>query len=184
MTNPSALDKGCTATTEIVGALYVLEHPATDVYLRGIRHVQLEGAFGPPVDNAAQLRGRCAMGLVTTHYADALYEVVALLVDSETEARMGAARALGCAGGEAAVLALRLKILTGDADPEVLGECFSGLVLCDAERSLGFIAQYMDDQDDAVAEAAILALGGSRLPRGSQELKNSFPRMQCATRES
>ena len=175
MKDPEKLDKRCAAVTEIVGTLYEMDYGEPEIYLRGLRHVQMEGSFGPPVDTAAALRGMCAQGLLRTQYRDAMTEVVQLLVDRDPPARLGAVRALALNGGEAGVLLLRLKVLTGDEEPEVLRECFSGLLA--AERSLEFVAKYVDDEDEATAEAAIWALGESRLPAAVEILKEKWERM-------
>ena len=114
MADAPRLDKRCAALTEITSALYELDYDQPDPYLAGIRHVQLEGSFGPPVDEAAKLRAVSAQGLLRTQYAEALFKVVELLVDREPAARIGAIRALAANGGEAGTLLLRLKVLTGD----------------------------------------------------------------------
>lgn len=176
MKDPQKLDKRCAAVTEIVGALYEMDYSEPEVYLRGLHHVQMEASFGPPVDAAASLRGMCAQGLLRTRHHDALTEVLQLLVDREPPARLGAARALALNGGEAGVLLLRLKVLTGDAEPEVLGQCFSGLLAAAPEQSLAFVAKYADDEDVTTAEAAIWALGESRLPRAVEILKEKWER--------
>lgn len=179
MQNPSKLDKGCAATTGIADALYELDYIEPDIYLLGIHHVQMEGSFGPPVDAAAKLRAASALGLARTRHPAALDEIVTLLVDQWTEARIGAVRALATNGGEAGVLLLKLRILTGESEPDVLAECFSGLLACAPERSLALIDGHIDSQDSedtAVAEAALLALGSSRLPEALNLLKARWER--------
>ncbi len=176
MTNPQQLDKRCAAITEIVAALYEMDYREPEIYLQGLRHVQREASFGPPVDTAAALRGMSAQGLVRTRYRDALAEVLSLLVDPEPPARLGAVRALATNGGEAGALLLRLKILTGDEEPEVLGECFSGLLAAAPESSLPFVARYLDDDDEITSEAAIWALGESRLSSAFAVLKEKWER--------
>lgn len=171
MENPSKLDKSCAATTEVVGALYELDYAEPELYLTGIHHVQMEGSFGPPVDAAAKLRGISALALVRTRHPSALDEIVSLLVDEWPEARIGAVRALAVNGGSAGALLLKLKILTGEREPDVLAECFSGLLSTAPERSLPLIAGFIDSEDIAVAEAALLALGSSRLPEALDLLK-------------
>lgn len=175
MTDAARLDKGCAAVTEIAGALYEMDYLEPEVYLRGIRHVQKEGSYGPPVDVASKLRAFSAMGLVRTRHRQAMDEVVSLLVDPEAPARIGAVRALASNGGEAGVLLLRLKVLTGDDEPDVIAECFGGL-LAEGERSVSFVARYADSEDLAVAEAAILALGASRIPAAFDVLRESWER--------
>lgn len=169
------LDKGCAALTEIVSALYELDYTEPDIFLRAIHHVQMEGSFGPPVDVAAKLRGTAALGLVRTRHPHAMAEVVNVLVDKEVPARLGAVRAMATNGGDAGALLLRLKALTGDDDPEVLAECFAGLLAQSAE-SVEFVAQFAESRDDAVAESAIVALGTSRLPAALETLKRQWDR--------
>jgi HEAT repeat protein len=176
MENPSKLDKGCAATTEIVTALYELDYVEPEVYLLGIHHVQMEGSFGPPVDAAAKLRGMSALGLARTHHPAALDEIVSLLVDEWPEARIGAIRALAVNGGPAGALLLKLKILTGEKDADVLVECLSGLLSAAPERSLPFVGSFIDSEDTDLAEAALLALGSSRLPGALNLLTSKWER--------
>jgi hypothetical protein len=176
MANPAKLDKRCAAVTEIVHALYEMDYMEPEVYLLGIRHVQKEASFGPPVDTAAALRGMCAQGLLRTRYADALPAVVDLLVDTEPPARLGAVRALGLNGGEAGALLLRLKILTGEEAPEVMSESLSGLMASAPEASVSFVARFLDGEDEVVAEAAAWALGQSRQAAALEALKEKWGR--------
>ena len=162
MANPAKLDKRCAATFAIAGGLHAMDYTESDIYLRGIRHVQKEGSFGPPVDEAAKLRAQCALGLVRTSHPDALVVVADLLADEEPHARVGAVRALAANGGEAGVMLLRYKALTGDKDQEVVAECFAGLLSADFSRSLPFVAKFMDADDPETCESAILAIGSLR----------------------
>ncbi|HST79086.1 MAG TPA: HEAT repeat domain-containing protein [Verrucomicrobiae bacterium] len=171
MEDPAKQDKGCAGTTEIVNALYELDYMEPEVFLQGIHHVQMEGSFGPPVDAAAKLRAISALALARTGHPAALDEVVSLLVDEWPDARVGAVRALAVNGGVTGALLLKLKLLTGDNEPDVLAECFSGLLTAAPERSLRLIEGFVDSEELAVAEAALLALGSSRLPEGFDLLK-------------
>ena len=176
MADAPRLDKRCAALTAIASALYELDYVEPEPYLAGIKHVQLEGSYGPPVDEAAKLRAVSAQGLLRTRHADLLSEVVQLLVDREPAARIGAIRALGVNGGEAGVLLLRLKVLTGDTEPAVMAECFSALLAASADKSVKFVANYIDSDDEATAEAALLSLGESRLPAAYSILKEKWNR--------
>src|SRR5271169_2925759 len=122
------LDKGCAAITEIVGTLYELDCDEPGPYLAGLKHLQMEASFGPPVDEAAKLRALSAQGLLGAHYPDAPAEVVPLLVDREPLSRIAAIRAPAVNGGEAGVLLLRVIVLTGNAETEVMGECCARLL--------------------------------------------------------
>ena len=179
MVNASKLDKRCAAVTELVTAMYEMDYDEPQPYLVGLKHVQMEGSYGPPVDEAAKLRAVSAQGLLRTRYVDALEEVVALLVDREPAARAGAVRALAANGGEAGGLLLRLKVLTGDEEPAVLAECFAGL-LSAGEKTVAFVAKYVDVADEAIAETAMLALGESRLPAAYDVLKEKWERTVSA----
>ena len=174
MSNPKQSDKRCAAVTEITKALYEFDHLEPAVYLQGLHHVQLEASFGPPVDTAAMLRGICAQGLLRTQHPEAMAEVLPLLVDPEPAARIGAVRAFAVNGGSTGVLILRLKALTGDPEPEVLVECFSGLLSAEPERQLKFIAEYMDAEEPSVSEAAMWALGQSHTPAAFKRLKEKW----------
>lgn len=176
MRDPAHLDKRCEAVTEIVTALYAMDYTEPEIYLQGLSHVQMEGSFGPPVDAAAQLRGLCAQGLTRTSYPTALEDVTNLLVDPEPPARVGAVRALAGNGGPAGALALRLKVLTGDRETEVIAECFSGLMLSPSENSVSFVGGYVDSEAAEIAEAAILALGAARSARAVVVLREKWER--------
>ena len=168
------LDKRCAAVTAIASALYEMDYDEPEPYLAGIKHVQLEASFGPPVDEAAKLRAVSAQGLLRTRHADAMPEVLELLVDREPAARVGGIRALAVNGGEAGILLLRLKGLAGDTEPAVLAECFSGLLAASPDKSVAFVARYIDASDEGTAEAAMLALGESRLPAAFQILREKW----------
>src|ERR1700684_2520262 len=47
MGNPAKLDTGCKALIAITQALVQMDDPAAKVYFAGIRHIQIEGSFGP-----------------------------------------------------------------------------------------------------------------------------------------
>jgi len=176
MTNAPRLDKRCAATTELLTALYEMDYVEPAPYLKGLKHVQLEASFGPPVDEAAKLRAVSAQGLLRTRYPEALAEVLPLLVDREPAARMGAVRALAANGGEAGALLLRLKVLTGDSEASVLADCFAGLLATSPDKSVAFVARYIDADDEGIAEAAILALGESRLTAAYDVLREKWER--------
>jgi HEAT repeat protein len=174
MKNPTERDPGCKALTAIAKTLAAMDHPAAQVYFAGIRHVQMEASFGPPVDTAAALRGICAQGLARMSHPDALLESVTLLADPEIAARAGAIRAIGETGQPAGVLLLRFKALIGDEDDEVMAECFAALLGMAPAQSLEFVAKFLDSPSDAISERAALALGESRLAAAFPLLKEAW----------
>jgi HEAT repeat protein len=162
LVDPVKTDPGCRAKIEIARALHDLGDDPRGVFLRGIRHVQLEPVYGGREDSAPELRALCAVGLVRIGHPSAVLEAAELLADRAPAARIGAARALAYSGDAASEPLLRLKALVGDDDPAVLSECLDALLALAPGRGLPFVARFLDAADPAVQEAAALALGGSR----------------------
>lgn len=173
MRHPGERDPGCKALQAIAGTLATFGVDASEVYLVGIRHVQMEGSFGPPVDSAAPLRGLCARGLVRMAHPDALFETITVLADRKIPARVGAVRALADSGSLGAELSLRLKVLQGD-EAEVLAECFVALLSLAPSRSVEFVSKWLQGQPDEVIESAALALGESRLASALAPLREAY----------
>ena len=78
-------------------------------------------------------------------------------------------RAVASSGTAGAEEALRLQVLIGDAEREVLVEALAALLRIAPERSLAFARELLEAEDAPRAEAAALALGESR-PDGADEL--------------
>jgi len=68
-------DRGCIAKRMILDALVTFEAHVPDVYLLGLKYIQMEHSFGPPEDTAGSVRGLCAHALVRIDYPDAILEV-------------------------------------------------------------------------------------------------------------
>ena len=164
MQNPAKTDPGCRAKLAAIEALNALDYPGADIFLRGIRHVQMEWSFGQPVDTADNLRAACAFGLYRLGHPELLFELVTLLTDVQPAARRAAIKILTEPGHEWSELLLRMKVLQGDREVVVLGDCFSGLMAIAPLHSLRFVAQFILSEDAGIAEEAALAIGNSRLP--------------------
>jgi HEAT repeat protein len=165
MDKPASSDKGCHAKQAIASALYEVACEGADVeqvFLTGIRHVQMEPAWGASTDTAAELRGTCALGLVRLAYGDVMNELVDLLMDSSHQARIMAARAIAYAGRDEGALLLRMKILAGDRDDNVTCECILALGKLAGAKSLPFLRKFLDSQNPAFSETAAMALGEMR----------------------
>jgi HEAT repeat protein len=160
--DPVKTDPGCRGKLATAEALRQLDAPAHDLYLKGLALRQLEPSYGPPIDTAAPLRVCCAAALFETRHPFALLEATALLADPEPNARAGVAAVLGGVGSEGAEAVLRLKVLAGDAEPEVVGACVQALLHASFARSLPFVLGAMRGAGEAVVEQALLALGESR----------------------
>jgi HEAT repeat protein len=176
MTNPVKSDPTCAGKTAIAEALYRIGHDDDTVFLRGIHHRQMEPVYGGRVDTAADLRAACALGLVRMNHPDALVELADLLADPERRARVGAAQALAYLGGDQGVPLLRLKVLSGDAEPEVISECLAALLRTAPASSLSFVGRLLHRPDESLQEAAALALGGSRLAEAFDVLRQWWER--------
>lgn len=174
LADPKSSDKGCAAKTAVARAALELECPEETIFLAGIQHFQMEFSFPEPIDVAAELRGLCALGLVQVRSRGAMYRVVDLLNDRETQARVGAVRALAYAGREECVLVLRFKALAGDREPAVVGECLTALVSLQPREALEFVGNFLESSHDAVRDEAALALGTSKEPAALDLLKGQF----------
>ena len=171
---PLKNDPSCFAKKALVRALVALDAGNVELFAAGLRYRQLEPVWGGTADTAADVRASCAMGLVASGYPRALVELTALLNDAEAAARMGAVRAIACGNPREAELLLRSKALAGDAEPQVLGECFTGLLAVEPDESLKFVAGYLTHADEAVRELAALALGESGLDGALAPLKSAW----------
>jgi HEAT repeat protein len=169
--NPEQTDKQCRAKIAIADALNQLEYDREEFFWQGARYVQWEPVWGGQVDTAAPLRVACAFALVRLHAQGVMPYLVDLLADSEKPARAGAVQALAYAGTEAAALLLRLKARLGDAEPEVIAECFNSLIKLSPAEGVPFVAEFLDSSDQAIQEAALLALGDSRRREAFEILK-------------
>jgi HEAT repeat protein len=176
MVDPVKTDKTCAGKTAIVDALNELDFQEPDVFLAGARHVQLEPAWGGARDTAASLRAGCAIALVRIGHRGALPVLVDLLADPERVVRLAAAQALAGSASTAALLLLRLKARLGDKEADVTGECLTGLMRLEPQESAPLVAEFLENDDDAVAEAALLALGNSRRPEAFDTLKQFWER--------
>jgi hypothetical protein len=176
LVNPATTDKGCQAKLPIAQCLYELGIGSEEIFLAGIHHVQLERSFGPPIDTAAELRGTCALGLVRRGYADILSELASLLMDPQRPARLLAARAAAYTGSELAAPLLRMRILAGDSDPELLAECFTALLTLTPTKGLRLVGSYLDHADADLATEAALAIAGARSPEAAECLLSHWDR--------
>src|SRR5262249_22601204 len=71
---------------------------------------------------------------------------------------------------------LRLKARLGDRDPEVIGECLTELMRHEPQESGPLIAEFLEADDDALVETALLALGNSRRAEAFDVLKTFWER--------
>jgi HEAT repeat protein len=177
--NPVKLDPSCAAMEAIVRALDAFEEPARSVYRHAVKHVQMSPMFDDEmeqIDLAAGLRRQAILAMVRTGDRDALVVATDLLADPKRVARAGAANALRVIGSEAAVLLLRFRVKSGERKPDVLAECFAGLLEY-SSGNLDVVAEYALGDDEQVASLAALAIADAR-PSGSFEVLKQAWEMQ------
>jgi hypothetical protein len=171
---PIKTDPSCIGKKALARALVELDFADVDFFIAALGYRQLEPVWGGTADTAAELRAICAMGLVASGYSRALVDVAALLYDPEAEARIGAIRAVACGNPREAELLLRSKVVAGDAEPAVLGECFTALLDVEPDESLAFVARHLESNDEALREHTALALGESRLEAALPFLRRAW----------
>lgn len=166
-------DKGCFGKNHLIEALVYFDAYEADTYLAGLRCRQPEGAIPFRVDTAAGLRGLCAHALFHIRHPTALLDVAPLLFDEEAVTRAEAATALGESGMDGAAAALHVKVLSGDAEADVLGAAYKGLLRLLPERYLPVVEKALSSEEEGAVEAAALALGESRAPGAFEALKRA-----------
>jgi len=176
LNNPVKTDPQCWAKNAIIKALKDLDHRDSEVYLRGIAHIQMEPVWGGEADTAGTLRGACALALVNTTLDDmqVLTALTDRLADTEKTVRMDAAVAVAQLGKQEGTLLLRLKALTGDTEPEVTGQCLIALLSIGAEGAKEFTQQFLSSKDEYVRMEAIAALAQSRVEGAIEVLKTHW----------
>lgn len=183
--DPLKTDKLCRAKIAIVQALDKMEHDRPETFQSAARHVQLEPVWGGVEDAAASLRASALIALaridtpgLLTLLVDALNDPLQRVSkdDEERVVRNAAAQALGYQGSEAAGLLLRLKARVGDRDADVISECLHGLLTISPQANLDYVAEFLDPGNEARCEAAVMALGKSRLPEALEPLEACWRR--------
>jgi hypothetical protein len=174
--NPLKTDPQCWAKNAISLALGALEFQDAAIYLRGMRHIQLEPVWGGHSDTAATLRATCALALVPCRSlpeTELLTCLIELFADKEKSVRAEGARAVEMVGSPSAALLLRLKATVGGDEPEVLGACYNGIIHVQGKAAIPWVSRFLAAADDAAAEAA-LAIAADRSPQAFAALHERF----------
>src|SRR6202451_1609678 len=151
-------DPQCWAKNSISRALAAFEHSDAKVFLRGMKHIQHEPAWGGSSDSAGTLRGTCALALVQCRSladAELLTHLIDLFADKEKSVRVAAIGAVANVGSPSSALLLRLKATVGEDEPEVLGACHSGVLQLEGATAIPWVSRFLAAGDDASAEAAL-----------------------------
>jgi HEAT repeat protein len=170
-------DPQCWGKNAIATALKDLDHRESAVFLRGMRHVQMEAVWGGQEDTAPTLRGICLLALPSctdVTRAEVLRALVDAVAEKEHVVRAEAVRALAQMEGEESMLLLRLKARTGDAEPSVIGQVFDSILRLEREGGLRFVADFLQATEEDVRQEAAMALGASRLPEATGLLRDAW----------
>jgi hypothetical protein len=176
--NPVKSDPQCWAKNDAAKALAALEYQEHDLFMQGMRHIQLEPVWGGSADTAGPLRGTCALALVQCRGLNSvrlLTYLTELFADKELPVQVNAARAVEQVGSDAAMLLLKLRAELASGEPELLGACYSGVLHLEGPSTIPWVAKFLPPGDDAAAEAA-LAIAETRTTEAFAILKDSFER--------
>jgi hypothetical protein len=176
MVKPVKSDPQCWAKNAIAKALAILEFQEHELFLQGIRHIQLEPVWGGTSDTAGPLRGTCALALVQCRQLNntvILTHLTELFADKELPVRVNAARAVEQIGTDAAMLLLRLRAELASDEAELLGACYSGVLHLEGPSAIPWAAKFLSPGDDAAAEAAI-AIAETRTVDAFTHLKAAY----------
>ncbi len=174
--NPEKSDPQCWAKNAISRALAAFEYQEPEVFLRGMRHIQLEPVYGGRSDSAGTLRATCAFALVQCRGLtndDVLRHLVDLLADADKTVRAEVVRAIEQVASPAASLLLRARATLGKDEPEVLGACYAGVLRLEGVAAIPWVARFLSKGDDAAGEAA-LALAGTHSPEAFDALRKGL----------
>jgi hypothetical protein len=186
--DPAKTDSQCWAKKALSRTLAAFEHQDAEVFLRGMRHIQLEPVWGGSSDTAGTLRATCALALVQCRNlaeADLLTHLIELLGDKDKSVRAEVARAIEQVGSHSAALLLRLRAILDfnlksrkpgqppEEEPEVLGACYSGVLRIEGVSAIPWVSRFLASGDDSGAEAA-LAIAGTHSAQGFEALRDRF----------
>jgi hypothetical protein len=179
--DPVKTDPQCWAKNAISRTLADFELQEEAVFLRGMRHIQMEPVWGGQSDTAGTLRATCALALVQCRSLterDLLAHLVELLADKDKTVRIEVVRGIEQVGSPSAVLLLRLRAILGSdkssaEEPEVLGACYGGVLRIEGVRAIPWVRRFLIAADDNAGEAA-LAIAGTHSPEAFEVLRASF----------
>ncbi len=156
-------DPKCWAKNALIETLSTFEYQEPEIFLTGMRYIQLEPVWGGSSDTAGTLRSLCAMALVQCRglsNTQVLTHLTPLFADKQLPVRVNAARAVEQIGTDASALLLRLRAELASDEPELLGACYSGVLRLEGPSAIPWAAKFLtnpnprEEPDAASAEAA------------------------------
>lgn len=139
-------DAGCRAKLAALEALDYGESRDEAVFVEATRVVQLEAAWGPPVDTAGGVRARGLVALARLGYPELDVLAAERLLDGEPGVRQAALDALGHRGGrDGAGLAL-YKLRLGDEEPQVTLAAMGALLALAPQAGLEVLGALLSER--------------------------------------
>ncbi len=186
--DPVKTDPQCWAKNALLRALSDMAYQEPDLFLTGMRHIQMEPVWGGTSDTAGTLRGLSAMGLVqcrSLSNLQVLTHLTQLFADKELPVRVNAARAVERIGTDAAILLLRLRAELGSDAPELLGACYSAVLHLEGPSAIPWAAAFLHPlaPDDASAEAAFHILQNAWKKTRDQDFRATLLSAIAQTRQ-
>ena len=178
--NGAKSDPQCWAKNALAKTLAAFEYQEPELFLTGMRHIQLEPVWGGSADTSGTLRGTCALALVQCRELDShrlLMHLIPLFADKELPVRVDAVRAVVQVGSDSAALLLRLRAELASEEPELLGSCYSGVLALDGPAAIPWAAKFLSPEDDAAAEAA-MAIAQTHTLEAFQLLCSTFAKVR------
>jgi HEAT repeat protein len=182
--DPIKTDPQCWAKNALSRALAAFDHQNPDLFLRGMKHIQLEPSCGGPSDSAATLRATCALALVQCRSLlepELLAHLIELIDDKDKSVRVEVIRAIEQVNSPSAALLLRQRAILSpllnsklqDDEPEALGACYTGILRIEGASAIPWVAQFLAKENDSAAEAA-LAIAGTHSAQAFEVLRGRF----------
>jgi HEAT repeat protein len=159
--DPVKSDPSCNAKLAALEALDYGELMDESIFLEAARLVQLEPAWGPPVDTAVGVRSRALMALGRIGWQELDLLAAELLGDKEPPVRQAALEALAHRGARSGAALALFKLRLRDEDPLVTLAAMNTLLQLAPDWGLRELRPLLDGKDEE-RELAALALGQSR----------------------
>jgi hypothetical protein len=157
--NPVKADPSCGAKLACLEALDFGESANEKIFVRAARLVQLEPAWGPPVDTATSVRARGLLALARLGWDDLDLLVAESLTDEHPPVRQAALDALAHRGARAGASLALYKLRRGDEDPLVTLAAMAALLTLAPEWGVEELRARLAGDE---CELAAIALGQSR----------------------
>jgi hypothetical protein len=180
--NSAKSDPQCWAKNALAKTLAAFEYQEPEIFLSGMRHIQLEPIWGGSADTAGTLRGACALALVQCRELNShrvLTHLTPLFADKELSVQVNVVRAVEQVGTDSAALLLRLRAELGSNAPELLSACYSGVLALEGSAAIPWVARFLPPEDDPAAEAA-LAIAQTHTPEAFHLLRTTFTKARDA----